>query len=88
MDKISQRAEAELTAAVLTYANSFEPLAPLAAKIEPGSLRWECSWHPQFFGCRAWYGDNHVPVTTAPATLPQSHGLCLDCLAKMEGEIK
>lgn len=76
-------AEGIIHAAILSLPDAPQDIS----SIPPGHLKWECAWHVQNFGKRAWYGDNHAPVLAAPDPLPQSHGLCLECFNKMEAEL-
>ena len=48
-----------------------------------GRAKWECAWHTQIWGHRAWFGDDHEPQIWCPANPPKSHGICNHCAAEL-----
>lgn len=47
---------------------------------------WECAWHPDNFGTRAYFTDDHEPTAKLPpGKRAESHGLCLRCFNKLIG---
>jgi hypothetical protein len=45
---------------------------------------WECAWHTEKWGHRAWFTEDHQPKRVAPTPAPLSSGMCAQC-AKLYG---
>lgn len=74
-------AEAIMQAAVMTTLAGHLGLSHGPIDEVSSGYWWECAWHMDNFGRRAYFTDDHQPKTELPdGKRAESHGLCQHCL--------